>query len=249
MIRERTTIVVPCYNEAARLEPDRFVAYCAEQPQLSLLFVDDGSKDDTFAVLGALQARVPEQISLLKLEKNSGKAEAVRRGVLQALASSAELVGFWDADLATPLYNIDRFSQLFAKPEIQLVVGSRVGLLGHEIQRTPGRHYIGRGFATLAALALQLPIYDTQCGAKLFRANATFREIFAHPFELGWSFDIELFARFARASKRNGLDPRKQVIEAPLREWIDAPGSKLRPSHFPRIAWELGKLFVIARRP
>jgi glycosyltransferase involved in cell wall biosynthesis len=245
---QKTTVVVPCYNEADRLDPKAFFELCQRQPALSFLFVDDGSQDETASVLAALSARAPAQLSFLKLEQNQGKAEAVRRGVVQALETDAALVGFWDADLATPLYNIEAFAELFEPEHVQMVIGSRVRLLGREIERTAVRHYIGRGFATLASLALRLPVYDTQCGAKLFRNNETFREIFAEPFELGWSFDIELFARLGRIARRDGIAPRSQVVEVPLRQWVDAPGSKLRASHAPRIAWEIAKLFVIARR-
>lgn len=245
---QKTTVVVPCYNEATRLAPDAFLQRCREQPALSFLFVDDGSEDDTVAVLTAICAQAPAQLAFLKLDQNRGKAEAVRRGVVQALGTDAALVGFWDADLATPLYNIEPFAALLDESDTQMVIGSRVRLLGREIQRTPFRHYVGRGFATLASMALRLPVYDTQCGAKLFRANATFREIFAEPFELGWSFDIELLARLVRLARRDGIDPAKAVVEVPLREWVDAPGSKLRPSHVPRIVWETARLFVIARR-
>jgi len=245
---QKTVVVVPCYNEASRLSAEPFLEACAASPELSFIFVDDGSSDETFPMLRALAQRRPAQLSVLRLEHNSGKAEAVRRGVLQAFDTAADLIGFWDADLATPLYNIERFAQALVATGVQMVVGSRVRLLGHDIRRTALRHYTGRGFATLAALALRLPVYDTQCGAKIFHANAIFREIFAEPFQLGWSFDVELFARLLRVARRAQLDPKKVVVEVPLQEWIDAPGSKLRPHHFPRIAWELCKLFVIVRR-
>jgi glycosyltransferase involved in cell wall biosynthesis len=244
---QNTKIVVPCYDEAGRLQPEPFLAACAEQPCLSFVFVDDGSKDDTFAILQELAKRAPNQITALRLPANAGKAEAVRRGVLHALATPAELVGFWDADLATPLYNIARLAQVLERPAIQLVMGSRVRLLGHQIKRVGARHYLGRVFATLAALSLRLPVYDTQCGAKLFRANDTFRALFSRPFELNWSFDVELLARFVHATRRAGHDPQERVVEVALDAWEDVAGSKLRPSHYPRIAWEAAKLIVIAR--
>ncbi|MES1174471.1 MAG: glycosyltransferase [Myxococcales bacterium] len=246
---QETAIVVPCYNEASRLRAASFLEQCRAHPNLSFVFVDDGSTDGTHEVINELAARAPGQISALRLQANAGKAEAVRRGVVHAFASSAELVGFWDADLATPLHNIEGFAGILERnPKAELVIGSRVRLLGRNIQRTAMRHYIGRGFATLAALALSMPVYDTQCGAKVFRANATFRAIFARPFELGWSFDVELLARLVSSARRNGIDPETLVIEVPLDAWIDVAGSKLRPSHFPRIVWELAKLFVVARK-
>jgi dolichyl-phosphate beta-glucosyltransferase len=245
---QETTIVVPCYNEAARLQPDSFVRCALDQPAISFVLVDDGSTDSTFEVLTRTAERAPKQIRVLRLEHNAGKAEAVRRGVLAAFESTAALIGFWDADLATPLYNIEGFAQVLEKPSLQLAMGARIQLLGRRVERHGVRHYTGRAFATLAALALQLPVYDTQCGAKIFRANAVFREIFSEPFELGWSFDVEMLARFLRIARRNGASPQNQIVEIPLQEWVDTPGSKLRPSHAPRIAWEMVRLFGIARR-
>lgn len=245
---QKIAIVVPCFNEANRLRTAAFLELCRQQPESSFVFVDDGSSDDTSTLLRQLATRAPEQITFFALERNMGKAEAVRRGVLRALESPAELIGFWDADLATPLYNIELFAREFLDFEIEMVVGSRIALLGHDVKRRPTRHYLGRGFATLAAIALRLPIYDTQCGAKMFRATARFREIFAEPFELTWCFDVELLARLVGTLLRQGGDPRRQIVELPLREWVDAPGSKLRARHFPSIAWEMARLFAIARR-
>jgi dolichyl-phosphate beta-glucosyltransferase len=244
---QATTIIVPCYNEAGRFTPDPFIDYCSQQPNVSFIFVDDGSTDSTFEVLARTASHAPRQMSVLRLERNSGKAEAVRQGVVEAFRSTAELIGFWDADLATPLYNIEEFARLLERPTLQLAIGSRIRLLGRRVERDGLRHYIGRGFATIAAMALRLSVYDTQCGAKIFRANSMFAEIFSRPFELDWSFDVEMIARLARLARRDGLDPKELVIEIPLQEWIDIPGSKLRASHFPRIAWEVCRLFAIAR--
>lgn len=246
---QKTTIVVPCYNEAARLEAEKFVKFAAERPHIHFLFVDDGSKDDTLRLLTELAQAVPESMRVLALERNSGKAEAVRRGMLSAIDDGAEFVGFWDADLATPLSYIQSFSDVLARTDAVVVFGSRVRLLGRRVERQATRHYIGRGFATLAGLALRLPIYDTQCGAKLFRATPDLRGLFERPFELGWTFDVELFSRLLKLARSTGsIDPVRQFVEFPLEEWRDAPGSKLRAAHFPRIALELAKLFVIARR-
>lgn len=248
-LAQRTKIVVPCYNEAKRLRGDAFLSYARQRELLSFLFVDDGSTDGTFEVLEALAREAPNSLQVLRLEKNSGKAEAVRRGVLAAFETSPDCIGYWDADLATPLRYIEIFEEILRRPTAKLVLGSRVRLLGREVERAAVRHYLGRGFATIAGAALGLPIYDTQCGAKLFRAEPIFRAAFERPFELTWSFDVELFARLMRLGKETGaLDPVTQFVEYPLEEWRDAPGSKIRAAHFPRIGWEVLRLFSIARR-
>jgi dolichyl-phosphate beta-glucosyltransferase len=249
-VMQRTKIVVPCYNEEKRLLGDAFLQYAREQEAVSFVFVDDGSTDATFEVLQGLARQAPNSMEVVRLEKNSGKAEAVRRGVLAAFDAKPDCIGYWDADLATPLHYIETFEHALRDPAAKLVLGSRVRLLGRHVERTAARHYLGRGFATLASLALALPVYDTQCGAKLFRAEPVFRAAFETPFELTWSFDVELLARLKALGASTGeLDPASQFVEYPLEEWRDAPGSKIRAKHFPRIGMEMLRLFFIAHRP
>lgn len=241
-------VVIPCYNEAARLQPAAFVAFARDNPAVAFLFVNDGSADATGSLLDDVAAQAPEALFALHLEHNRGKAEAVRRGVLRAFELGAELIGYWDADLATPLEVILDFAKVLDRTEAMMVFGSRVRLLGRQVRRSAHRHYLGRVFASLVSLSLQLPIYDTQCGAKLFRANHLFRQAFAEPFELGWSFDVELFLRLRRlAAYDPRLNVRSQLIEFPLQAWIDAPGSKLRLRDFPRLGLELAKIARMSR--
>ena len=199
----RVTLVVPCFNEALRLHTSVFVEWLAHHDRdasTQLLFVDDGSTDDTAAIVRKIAADAPAgRASVLVLERNQGKAEAVRRGMVHAMeTTSSEVVGFWDSDLATPLDAVPLLTAvLFARPQVQMVFGARVALLGRRISRSPVRHYLGRVFATLASLCLDLPIYDTQCGAKLFRVTPLLRTVVARPFLTRWVFDCEMIARYA----------------------------------------------------
>src|SRR4029077_432705 len=121
---------------------------------------------------------------LLRAPHNQGKAAAVRQGVNYAMEQGAEYVGFWDADLATPLNAIQQFTAVFAaRPDVDLVFGARVNLLGRHVHRKASRHYLGRVFATVVSAALRLPIYDTQCGAKIFRVTPATRVLWADPFQ------------------------------------------------------------------
>jgi dolichyl-phosphate beta-glucosyltransferase len=243
-----TRVVIPCYNEANRLRPDAFLEALEREPSLGFVMVNDGSTDETLSILEDMRRKAPERLSVVALERNSGKAEAVRRGILHAFELGAELAGYWDADLATPLSVIPEFAKLLERDDLVMVFGSRVRLLGHHVERSGFRHYIGRGFGTLAALALGLPIYDTQCGAKLFKANDAVKSAFDRPFSLVWAFDVELFARLlAREAEVGDIVVARQCAEFPLDEWRDAPGSKITLRHFPSIALELASLFVTTR--
>jgi glycosyltransferase involved in cell wall biosynthesis len=238
-------IVVPCYNEAQRLQVEQYRGYVATDPRVRFVFVNDGSRDDTRGVLSRLCASDPERFELLDQTENRGKAAAVRIGMLHALAAGARFAGYWDADLATPLREIPRFmAALDGPPSHDICFGSRVRLLGRSIDRRPLRHYLGRLFATVASLAVNLPVYDTQCGAKLFRVSDATPLLFAEPFCVNWTFDVEIIARVqslrAELGSESTAEPRRRfaaalsIYELPLNEWRDVAGSKVRPRDFVR---------------
>jgi dolichyl-phosphate beta-glucosyltransferase len=225
-----TILVVPCYNEAKRLDLAKFRASATENRGLRFLFVNDGSTDDTSAVLRELHESRPETFLTHELPQNGGKAEAVRQGFLQALELSPTYVGFWDADLSAPLDEVDGMLAIFRNsPQIEMVFGARVNLLGREVRRKLYRHYLGRVFATMVARALGLGIYDTQCGAKLFRVNDYLPKFFQEAFISKWIFDVEIIARSIQLRRAAKLAPVSEIIyEQPLMNWNDVAGSKLR---------------------
>jgi dolichyl-phosphate beta-glucosyltransferase len=240
-----TIVVVPCYNEAGRFEAPSFAAAAREEPSLSFLLVDDGSRDATRSVLEQLHDQRPEQFTVLGLHRNVGKAEAVRLGMNSAFDRSPRLVGYFDADLATPLAELAPMRALFAeRPELQAVLGSRVGLLGRDVVRTPRRHYLGRVFASLASVLLDLTVYDTQCGAKVFRNTAAVRSVFSEPFRVSWTFDVEILARLAQLARDGTIPPMaRSAVEYPLRRWRDVSGSKLGPAAALKAGTELATLW------
>lgn len=234
-------LVVPCYNEVARLRPEVFLAFLSAHPAVHLVFVDDGSEDGTGEVLDAMQLAAPAAITVLRQAARRGKAEAVRAGILAAFEQRASLVGFFDADLSTPLGAVDDFLAVFrGRPHVEFVLGSRVKLMGRDIRRKATRHYLGRVFATAVSHALDLPVYDTQCGAKILRANAATGTLFAAPFRSPWIFDVELIARYLRLPVVSGEPARRDSLyELVLPAWHDKPGSKLRWYDFARAMIDL----------
>jgi len=242
---ERTIVVIPCYDEARRLDLAAFREYARTIPAVQFLFVNDGSRDETLAVLETLKREAPCVVDVLDMPRNAGKAEAVRAGVNEALRRACAFVAFWDADLSTGLEEIEPFRNIMRdRPEIEMVFGARVNLLGREIRRRLSRHYLGRVFATMVAFALRLPIYDTQCGAKMFRVTDDLRQVFTQPFISRWIFDVEIIARFLVLRKDCSRPPvRSIIVEKPLLKWTDVAGSKLRSRHFLRVMTDFARIY------
>jgi len=237
----RACVVIPCFDEERRLRPERFLDFVCAHPDVDFVLVNDGSRDGTLAVLESLAREASGRFRVIDQQPNAGKAEAVRRGMRAGFESGAAYVGYWDADLATPLAAIPEFVTLLdERPDLDLVLGARVKLLGRSVERLSARHYIGRIFATAVSIALRLAVYDTQCGAKLFRVTPEVRALFEQPFLSRWIFDVEILARWIAARRGEGGAPLESALyELPLREWRDVAGSKLTPADFARAALEL----------
>ena len=233
----RLLVVVPAYNESARLDRDTFEKFVLTHPGVALHFVDDGSTDATSSLLQAMAAAHPGRITQERLPANRGKAEAVRQGLRTAAAAGFGVAGYIDADLAAPLeVMVELADALTSAPDLRLVIGSRVKLLGWPIERSPMRHYAGRLFATCAAVVLDLPIYDTQCGAKVLRLEPKVVALLDPPFLSRWLFDVELIARVRDACGAAAMR------EHPLPTWIDHGGSTLGPLDVFRAPFELMRI-------
>lgn len=240
----RAVIVVPCYNEAARLDTQAFLSALAGLPGVDFLMVDDGSTDGTRALLEMLAAQAPDRIAVLALERNGGKAEAVRRGLQAAGTRQTAFIGFWDADLATPLHAVFDMLRLGERFEdVAVIFGSRRSMLGHRIRRDASRRLVSRICNLMARLALGMPVGDTQCGAKLLRNIPEVRAALARPFATGWLFDVELFARIA-ARVENRHDA---FYELPLSEWHEVPGSKVSARSILRAGVQMLRLIAMNR--
>lgn len=250
----KSLIVIPCYNEESRLPFNELGRFLEKHPNFYLLFSDDGSKDRTYEVCcGFKDSNAPGRVFVYRLPKNQGKAEAVRHGVLEGLHLVEELqyIGYWDADGSTPIEEMHRFVEVVeSKPEVEAVLGSRIRILGKDIRRSHSRHYVSRVFATLASLILEIPVYDTQCGAKIFSVKLA-QLAFKNPFKSNWLFDVELIQRLIlNAYLQCGSMQRAATMfyELPLAQWHAKAGSKIKPWDFIKAVWELFGIFLLKRK-
>lgn len=245
MTAKKVIVVVPCFNEATRLSIDAFESFSKTHASVRFIFVNDGSTDSTLDIINALHERDRLRFMVLDQQPNRGKAEAVRNGMRRAFQEQPEYAAYWDADLATPLEEIPYFIEVLEEhPDCEIVFGSRVKLLGRSIERNPLRHYLGRVFATAVSATIRLPIYDTQCGAKMFRVSPDIERLFDEPFCVGWIFDVEIIARLIE--ERGGMQraqTHRVIHEFPLHQWHDIAGSKVRVSDFFRAVFEIQRIY------
>jgi len=238
---EKFLIVVPCYNEESRFPLSDFESYItnSENSHIHFLFVNDGSKDKTSSILSDFSSN-HDHAHFLNLNENVGKSEAIRRGVLSQSAEKFSYIGYFDADLAAPLSQVNLLIEKSTTHKSPyLVMGTRISLLGStQINRNKSRHYIGRVFATVVSNMLKLPVYDTQCGAKLIRKDVA-AIIFKDCFISKWLFDVELLFRI----KQNFENLNNKIIEMPLEKWEDKAGSKISFSYFFKAPIDLIKIY------
>lgn len=248
-------VVIPCYNEEHRLPQSAILNFLSANPRWTATFIDDGSQDQTLEILRDMQTRMPNQVSVLKLRQNSGKAEAVRLGMVFGFEElEASYVGFADADLAAPLEELLPIAaKLESVTELHAGIGVRLPLLGHQVKRKKSRAVLGKIFSVLTRPILKATHSDTQCGLKLFRDTSVVRRALEHPFRTKWIFDVELFQRIRLVhEEREGSDSKKTAelyYEHPLSEWSEVQGSRLRKRDFVTAAYDLARLYILNPLP
>jgi glycosyltransferase involved in cell wall biosynthesis len=234
-------MVVPCYNEGNRISIAAFEEDIIAHENHFYCFVNDGSSDNTLAILQKFADKYPLQIEVLNNPHNMGKAETVRNGVNHLYQkNNSDIIGFLDADLATPLEEVERIVTVFNDKHKLIVFGSRIMHMGGHIHRKFIRFVLGRMFATVVSVwILKTPIYDTQCGFKFFRPSII-PIIFSAPFKSKWFFDIELFCKTIQYFSNQQINEIAQ--EFFLKKWNDVKGSKIKLSDYFKVPLELLKL-------
>lgn len=233
-------VVIPCYDEEKRLLSKEFLNFIDKNTGYHLCFVNDGSKDKTLEVLYNLKKGREDFITVYDCEKNGGKAEAVRLGMLHmAKQEDLDYIGFLDADLSTDLSDFDDLVTTIENSEYKIVSGSRISRMGADITKESARKIISLTINFIIRKILSMDFKDTQCGAKIFSKDVI--EIsFKDKFVTQWIFDVEIFKRI---TLHFGLEKAKEILcEQPLKRWIHADGSKLSMKDSIKIIGQLGQI-------
>lgn len=231
-------IIIPFYNEEKKFAHADYARFLQEYPDVRLCLVNDGSKDQTLTKLQQLQEEFSSQIHLIDLKKNGGKAAAVRAGMLHSCTNDkAEILAYVDADLAVSLEECYEMRQYIG--QYDFCFGSRILRVGAKIERKFSRFLIGRIVATFISKILDLKVYDTQCGCKLFKKELA-QQIFQEEFISKWLFDVEIFFRMYQIyGKENAIS---KMLEIPLKQWIDKGDSKVKMSYFFKLFLDLSTI-------
>ncbi|MBI6118067.1 response regulator [Salegentibacter maritimus] len=234
-------VVIPCYNEEKRLKSEEFINFIEKNSGYHLCFVNDGSKDNTLQVLQSLRKGRENFISIYNCEKNAGKAEAVRQGlVYMSQFKDLDYVGFLDADLSTDFQDFDDLVKTIESTNFQIVNGSRISRMGANITKESARKIISSTINLLITKIVGMPFKDTQCGAKIMRKDLI-PVAFQSPFLTKWLFDVEIFMRMK--NHFGSEKAQKMICEQPLKRWIHADGSKLSIKDSLNIGFQLIKIY------
>ncbi len=220
------SVVIPAFNESLRLGPslEKVVGYLGRQGlRYEVLVVDDGSTDSTGEVARSFASR---GVRLLRQEVNRGKGAVVRIGVLASQGAEVLLV---DADLSTPIEDLERLQPHLSEAEV--VLGSRAVAGSDILQHQPFyRELMGRTFNFIIQVLGVRGLRDTQCGFKLLD-GAVARRLFAEVTIESYAYDVEL----VWLAQRRGY----RVVEVGVR-WADSPSSKVNPlTDSARMFWDV----------
>ncbi len=239
----KTGIIIPCYNEEKRLNTAAFINFIQKENNFHLCFVNDGSSDKTIDVLKEIQANNAYKISVIDIKKNSGKAEAVRIGARYLHhRGDIDFIGFMDADLSTDFKDFKSLIKtLKTNNKLSMVFGSRAKEASEKIEKDTIRALFSKIIKTLVFFILRLPIEDTQCGAKVFRAQLV-PILFKSTFFSRWLFDIEMFLRMKKYYGKSTI--LNKIYEQPLKRWVHMDDSKLGIKDALQIPYRLATIWL-----
>ncbi len=237
-------IIIPCYNEEKGLSKEAYFNFIKHHQDVILCFVDDGSTDKTLEILNSFKKEYPNNVTVVACENNQGKAEAIRTAFAHCNNTyKYQFIAYLDADLATSLEECYSLTSYFNETT-SFVFGSRIMKVGSTIERSKSRFLIGRIIATAISNILDLKVYDTQCGCKLFTKELA--EIaFKDPFISKWLFDVEIFNRIMVYYGKE--DAKNHMLEIPLKRWVDQGDSKVKLTYFFKLWIDLYRINKVCK--
>ncbi|RTE53332.1 response regulator [Arenibacter aquaticus] len=236
-------VVIPCYNEEDRLSSDEFRNFAYQNLGYHLCFVNDGSTDNTLAVLEELRKGNESNISVYNCKKNGGKAEAVRQGIQYLMQDEQfDYIGYLDADLSTDFRDFDDLVKTMETSQFKIVSGSRISRMGADITKESARKIISKTINIIIQKILGMPFKDTQCGAKVMNREIA-SSMFKKKFVTKWLFDVEIFMRMRKHYGKK--EATNMICEQPLKRWIHADGSKLSMKDSLKIVGQLAQIAVV----
>lgn len=212
------TIIIPCYKEHERLP--KFLenlSILIKNSNIKILIIDDGSPENYFDLLKTNVSKfLNKNIELHHYEKNIGKGHAIAYGINLA---KTKYVGFLDADGSIGEKEVFRMVNYFRKnSEIDMLISSRIAMLGRTIDRKISRHVTGRIFATISNILFPIQVYDSQCGFKLF-SKAKYENVKNKIIDNQWLWDTQLLILFYYSGFK--------ILEFPI-DWSEKENSKIR---------------------
>ena len=190
------SFVIPVYNEEKRLKKTFKALKEANIPSelivKEVIFVNDGSRDDTKKIIEKniqrLSSYTGAKVSLINVTLNRGKGHAVKVGMLEA---KSDYTLFFDADMATPLSEMNKFVPYFLN-KTEVIVGTRKNGHSTVVVRQPRhREILGQGFTYLTKILLNTWVTDFTCGFKAFSKSAK-NKIFTQSLVSRWGYDAEI---------------------------------------------------------
>jgi glycosyltransferase involved in cell wall biosynthesis len=228
------TLILPCYNETTRLKNNlENLKNLCNIKDLGVIVVDDGSSDSSVQILQTLDEYKNGLLRIYNLNQRSGKAEAVRTGLLLASQTQSEYIGFYDIDFATSPHELQQIINFIRFNKVNVLLGHRPLM-----NRSWNRISQSAAFKLFIKLFVTKIAKDPQCGLKIFRNQANIKSLFEEKFLCRILFDFELITRSFK------FFSGKKITNYTLTSWRDVPHSTFRYHVLPYVIDDLSKVII-----
>ena len=218
-VKNQRSIIIPYYNEAKRFPIEMFICEAKIFSNIKFILVDDGSTDGLSSqICELIKIHELKNIFVFEQEQNLGKAAALHLGFLHCFKMKSSEIGYLDADFATSIKELIRLFDILDSTGADAVIGNRESTGDNSIVAKRYRLIAGRLFSTFVRLYFRINLIDTQCGAKVFRANNILIKSLQQPIINPWLYDLQLLVPIMKSGGT--------VIEASLKKWENSSESK-----------------------